>query len=274
MTRLLLLAQAALLAGAPGLAPATGAASADATSASPAASPPASAPAAPADVAAAFREAHDRYLAGDFEAAASRYQALADAGLGGSALHYDLGNAWFRAGRAGRAAAAWERALRADPDDAEARANLALVRRAFSARLPWSRPEPLGERIAARVGDLSAALAFALPWLGLWAALALRLGARGSRRTALSAAAATAAALALAGGLLVAAKARELRSPRAVVVSPGAPLLEAPSDALRPTLELPEAAPLRALGAEGDYLRVRLPGGIEGFVRRGDVELL
>jgi len=228
----------------------------------------------PVDPAVAFREAHERYLAGDFEGAASRYQALLDAGLSGGALLYDLGNAWFRAGRAGRAAAAWERALRLDPDDAEARANLALVRRAYAARPPWSRPEPLGERVAARVGDLSAALAFALPWLGLWAALALRLASRGRRRALLGAAAALAALLALGGGLLVAAKAGELRAPRAVVVAPGAPLLEAPSDALRPFLELPEAAPLRALSAEGEYLRVRLPGGIEGFVRRGDVELL
>ncbi len=227
----------------------------------------------PPDPAVAFREAHERYLAGDFEGAAARYQALADAGLSGGTLHYDLGNAWFRAGRAGRAAAAWERALRLDPDDAEARANLALVRRAFAARPPWSRPEPLGERGAARVGDRGAALAFGLPWLGLWLALALRLAARGSRRTALGAAAALGALLALGGGLLVAARARELRAPRAVVVAPGAPLLEAPSDALRPSLELPEAAPLRALSAEGEYLRVRLPGGLEGFVRRGDVEL-
>ncbi|MBI5066971.1 MAG: tetratricopeptide repeat protein [Deltaproteobacteria bacterium] len=238
------------------------------------AAPADGAPTPPADPAAAFREAHARYLAGDFEGAALRYQALADAGLTGAALHYDLGNAWFRAGRPGRAAAAWERALRLDPGDAEAEANLRLVRRAYAARPPWSRPEPLAERIAARVSDLAAALAFALPWLGLWAALALRLGARGARRTLASALAALCALLALGGGLLVAARAREQRAPRAVVVVPGAPLLEAPSDALRATLELPEAAPLRALAAEGDYLRVRLPGGVEGFVRKADVELL
>lgn len=235
------------------------------------AAPPA---AAPADPSAAFREAHRRYLAGDFEEAAERYQALLDAGYGGSALLYDLGNAWFRAGRAGRAAAAWERALRLDPGDAEAEANLQLVRRAYASRPPWSRPEPVLERVAARASDGSAALAVALPWLGLWAALGLRLGSRGRRRALSGVAAALCGLLALGGGLLVAAKAREQRSPRAVVVAPAAPLFEAPSDALRPTLELPEAAPLRALAAEGDWLRVRLPGGIEGFVRRGDVELV
>jgi len=235
------------------------------------AAPPA---AAPADASAAFREAHQRYLAGDFEGAAERYQALLDEGHGGSALLYDLGNAWFRAGRAGRAAAAWERALRLDPGDTEAEANLALVRRAYASRPPWSRPEPLLERLAARASDGAAALAFALPWLGLWAALALRLGSRGTRRAASGAAAALCALLALAGGLLVLARVREQRAPRAVVLAAGAPLFEAPSDALRPTLELPEAAPLRALAAEGDYLRVRLPGGIEGYVRKGDVELV
>jgi tetratricopeptide (TPR) repeat protein len=231
-------------------------------------------PADPAAAAAAFREGTERYLAGDFEGAARRYQDAAGAGLDGPALRYDLGNAWFRAGRPGKAAASWERALRLDPGDEEARANLETARRSFSARLPWARPEPLAERIAARVPDLGAALAFALPWLLLWGALAARLRASGSRRAALSLAAWAAGLLALCGGLLVAARARELRAPRAVVVSPGASLHEAPAPDPRGALDLPEGAPLRALGAQGDWLRVRLPGGLEGWARREDVEVI
>lgn len=238
-----------------------------------AASGPASA-ADPGTAAAAFQAGHERYLAGDFEGAARRYEAAAAAGLEGPALRYDLGNAWFRAGRPGRAAASWERALRLDPGDEEARANLALVRRPFAARLPWARPEPLAERIASRVPDLAAALAFAVPWLGFWGALAARLRARAARRLALSLAAALSALLALGGGLLVAGKAKELRAPRAVVVAAGAALREAPSPQVAPSLELPEGAPLRALAAEGDWLRVRLPGGLEGWVRREDVEIV
>jgi tetratricopeptide (TPR) repeat protein len=230
--------------------------------------------ASPAEASAAFREGNERYLAGDFEGAARGYQAALEAGLDGPALRYDLGNAWFRAGRPGRAAASWERALRLDPGDEEARANLELVRRPFAARLPWARPEPAGERLAARVSDLSAALAFALPWLVLWGALAARLRARGARRTALALAASAAGLLALGGGLLVAARARELRAPRAVVVAPGAPLHQAPSPQVEAPLELPEGAPVRAVGAEGDWVRVRLPGGLEGWVRREAVELL
>jgi len=228
----------------------------------------------PAAATAAFREGHERYLAGDFEEAVRRYQAAVAAGLDGPALRYDLGNAWFRAGRPGMAAASWERALRLDPGDEEARANLELVRRPFASRLPWARPEPLGERVSARVSDLGAAFAFGVPWLLLWAALAARIRARPGRRGALSAAAALCGLLALGGGLLVAGKARELRAPRAVVVSPGAALREAPSPELAPSLELPEGAPLRALSAEGDWLRVRLPGGLEGWVRLDDVEIV
>lgn len=227
-----------------------------------------------AAAAAAFRQGHERYLAGDFEEAVRRYQAAAAAGLDGPALRYDLGNAWFRAGRPGRAAASWERALRLDPGDEEARANLELVRRPFASRLPWARPEPLGERVSARVSDLAAALAFAVPWLLLWGALAARLRAPAARRPALSLAAALSGLLALGGGLLVAGRAREVRAPRAVVISPEAALREAPSPELAPSLELPEGAPLRALSAEGDWLRVRLPGGLEGWVRREDVEMV
>jgi tetratricopeptide (TPR) repeat protein len=228
----------------------------------------------PADSAAAFRQGHERYLAGDFAGAAERYQALADSGHGGAALHYDLGNAWLRAGRPGKAAASWERALAEDPADAEARANLEAVRRAYSQRLPWARGEPLLDRAVARVAGEAATIALAAAWAALFAALAVRLRARGSRRAALSVAAAVAAAAALVSGLAVAGKARELREPRAVVVSAGAPLLEAPSGALRPAMELPEGAPVRVLSAEGEWLRVRLPGGLEGYVRAEEVEVV
>lgn len=226
------------------------------------------------DPSAGMRAAHEAYLAGDFAEAVRRYEAVAAAGLEGATLRYDLGNALFRAGQRGRAAASWERALRLDPSDAEARANLALVRRGHATRLPWARPAPVAERLAARFTDGEAALAFLLPWALLWALLAARLGARPSRRAPLAVGAGAAAVLALGGGLLSAEKAGELREPRAVVVSSGAGLVEAPSPSLAPTLELPEGAPVRALQAEGDWVRVRLPGGLEGWVRAADVERL
>jgi tetratricopeptide (TPR) repeat protein len=226
----------------------------------------------PGDPAAAFREAGERYLAGDFEEAVRRYQALLDAGHSGPALHYDLGNAWFRAGRPGRAAASWERALRLDPGDAEAAANLELVRRGFAGRMPWARAEPLRERVAAQLSDRAAAAGLAVAWALLWLALGLRLRARGRRRGWLAALSGLAVLGALGFGWVIAEQARGLREPRAVVVAPGAGLRETPSDGERAALELPEGAALRIVGVEGEFARVRLPGGVEGWARREELE--
>jgi len=224
------------------------------------------------DPAAAFREAGERYLAGDFEEAVRRYQALVEAGWSGAALHYDLGNAWLRAGRPGKAAASWERALRLDPDDAEARANLALVRRPFAARLPWARPEPLAERAAALLSDRQAVGGLSAAWIALWALLALRLRAWDGRRALLGLGAGIAGIAAVALGAAVAVQARAAREPVAVVVAADAPLREAPSPGLPATLALPEAARVRIVAVEGAFCRVRLPGGLEGFAAAADLE--
>jgi hypothetical protein len=90
----------------------------------------------------------------------------------------------------------------------------------------------------------------------------------------LGAVAALAALLWMGGGLLVAGKARALRAPRVVVTVPGAGLHQGPAPSVKPVLDLPEGAPLRALGVEGDWVRVRLPGGVEGYVRKGEVEVI
>ena len=64
------------------------------------------------------------YEAGELEEAAAQYTLALEQGLDHAVVHYNLGNAWFRQGQVGRAIASYERALRRNPRDAAARANL------------------------------------------------------------------------------------------------------------------------------------------------------
>ncbi len=82
----------------------------------------------PVDAEATFAKANGDYAAGQFPAAIKGYESLVQSRQWNPALFYDLGNAYFRAGDSGRAILNYERARALDPNQAEARANLHLVR--------------------------------------------------------------------------------------------------------------------------------------------------
>jgi tetratricopeptide (TPR) repeat protein len=76
-----------------------------------------------------FQQGNQLYQAGDYAAAVEAYEAVLASGLESHELHYNLGNAHFKAGDLGRSILSWERALRLEPGDADALANLELADR-------------------------------------------------------------------------------------------------------------------------------------------------
>ena len=220
-----------------------------------------------------FERANALYLAGDLAGAAREYEALAAEGLTSPALHHNLGNARLRLGRRGAAIASWERALRLDPSDDDARENLRAARGDDPDRALTGEPT-LFARLVERTGDGVAAALLAIPWWLLWGALALRPGRRGAARRALGALALVSTLGVVAGGALVAGRARDRRLPPGVLVVPTSTVREGPSAALKGAFELHEGTRVRALGVEGGFVRVRLDGGLEGWIPGGDLELL
>ena len=228
--------------------------------------------AADADPAARLEAAAARDASGD-PAAGEAYAALLAEGFESAALHVRLGNARLRAGERGRAVACYLRALRFEPRDASARANLAIARAAGPAVTGAGRP--LLARIAERTPEGVAAALLAVPWLLLWTALLARRRARGGVRGALGAGAIALAFVAAAGAALVAGRVSERRRPVAVVVARGGtPLRDGPETALRPALTLPEATEVLVVAERGEAVRVRIEGGAEGYVQAGDLERL
>ena len=63
-----------------------------------------------------------------FDTAIEKYRAALDAGLDHAVVHYNLGNAHYKQGELGYAIASYLRALRRNPRDENARANLAQAR--------------------------------------------------------------------------------------------------------------------------------------------------
>ncbi|MDH3423313.1 MAG: tetratricopeptide repeat protein, partial [Gemmatimonadota bacterium] len=71
---------------------------------------------------------NEAYQDEDYAGAIEAYQAVLDAGFRSAGLEYNLGNAYFKSGRLGRAILHWERALEASPGDPDIQANLELAR--------------------------------------------------------------------------------------------------------------------------------------------------
>jgi tetratricopeptide (TPR) repeat protein len=231
-------------------------------------------PAAPAGAAPAarFEAANRAYLDRDFAAAARGYQELIAEGWESPALHVNLGNARLRLGRRGAAIASYSRALRLDPGDGDARANLELARASIVDELERE-ASPLVLRATERVPDRLALAAFGLGWVALWAGLAARRLALRSRAAGVLGAATLAAALAAAaGGALLAGKAAARSAPVAVVVVEAAQVREGPEPALRPSFDLHEGTEVRVLEVRGGAVRVRLGSGAEGWVAAADLE--
>lgn len=119
-------------------------------------------------VAQTMSEANEAYKRGDYPAAIGAYSAILDAGYENADLYYNLGNAYYRTDRFGMAILNYERALRLEPNFAEARQNLALANARTEDKIT-----PLPEFLLAKWYK---ALVGLLPTVGwLWTIIALLL---------------------------------------------------------------------------------------------------
>ncbi len=85
---------------------------------------------------------NEAYERGDYPEAVELYSGILDTGLRSADLHYNLGNAYLKAGRLGWAVLNYERALRLNPRDPDIRANLVYARSRMvdvlpERKIPW-----------------------------------------------------------------------------------------------------------------------------------------
>lgn len=109
-----------------------------------------------------FKSGNEAYEASDFDGAVTAYEQIYAAGLESRDLYYNLANAHLRAGHIGRAILNYRRALRIDPKDEDARANLAYARRHTKDVAPQDVPDQLPWLTALRPGSERVAWLFTL----------------------------------------------------------------------------------------------------------------
>jgi len=219
-----------------------------------------------------FGAANQSYLEGRFDDAIRQYESLVTAGVVHEDLFYNLGNAYFRAGRLGPAIYNYERALRIDPGMEDARHNMDVARDAVGERvvdrLKGAEAESWWVRLATFFSVSQLTLAFLILDLVFFGSLiALRFLATGFVRTALIATTAfigvalTGSLLLLRGHTYVLEEVHQgIVIADQVVIREGSDARSAEKGKLHPGVRVS----LR--GRDAGWLHIRLANGMEGWV--------
>jgi tetratricopeptide (TPR) repeat protein len=219
-----------------------------------------------------FERGNQLYQEEDFLGAIEAYEAVRSAGFEGADLHYNLGNAYFKAGNLGRSILEWERALALAPGDEDVLANLELAR-----SLTADAIEPLPRFW------LLGAISWWVQWLprgvlvllvgGAWLAAAAGVIARiWARRPEVQwfaswLAIVGAAVVVVFGTTLIVRELEIGRSERAVILVDVVPVRAAPAEDDDLTLfEIHEGAAVRIEQRTGEWAEVVLDDGKVGWV--------
>jgi len=219
--------------------------------------------AATGDPAARFEEANRLYAEKDYAEARNSYEQLALDGATNPAVFLNLGHAEYRLGRPALAAINYRRALALDPADTAARSSLEHVQRELGQPAPgMGFAEVVGKYISY---DLLALIGSLLFWAGSLLVVFAVLSAR--KQTGLLAlgvfvalVGATAVAVSWAGDSRIALE-------HISVVVEETEARSAPADNGQKLSDLKKGAPVRVIAARDDWSLVRLPIGVDGWIK-------
>lgn len=225
-----------------------------------------------------FERGNNAYDTGNFEEAFEAYATLARYQIEDPRLEFNLGNAEFRRGNLGRAILHYERALKLDPTDPDIEDNLNFARSRRLDRVPpMERPAVVAWVVGLqdRAGpDRQAWLIVVLIWT-LSALLIWGLAERGRWSGRLGWFSATLILLIALGGLSWFATYQRLEGrPKAVVVEQLADVLAGPGQNNATLATIHEGLDVEVWGERNEWIQVRLPNGVSGWIARRAVEIV
>ncbi|MCB1049429.1 MAG: tetratricopeptide repeat protein [Acidobacteria bacterium] len=229
------------------------------------------------DLAALLKDANAAYQAGSFEDAKDAYEQIYQAGIQNEVLFYNLGNAYFQLGKIGKAILFYYRAQRWDPLNPDIRDNLIL---AMNQRLD----PPIEEEQLDPFRYLKAAMLWVPYPVLFWLASVLLgvggvLGLRSVIVRGLSRRSGYALVLCVLLGFFVSfmafAQYRHLtRADLAVVTAHEVDILAGPSKREGVSFTLHEGMRCQILDESGDYFRIRLANGYNGWIPKSRLEII
>ncbi len=225
----------------------------------------------PQEAADIFAQANARYAQGDPAGAAEGYQRLLDRGFGGSDVLFNLGTAHLAQGRLGEAVLSLERARRQGGGE-DVEAHLAMARAQQVDQVVGAQAEePFLHRLALATPQAGVCYAFLVFWTLGFAALLARKSLSARRGTWLAAAVVCFLLAGVTGALVATHMYVQERWREAVVLPSALQVRELPQELAKTSFEVHAGLKVRLLESAGNFVRIRLPNGLEGWVQKEGV---
>ncbi len=218
----------------------------------------------------AYDEANRLYEEGDYAGAISLYEEALDS-VRDSRVLFNLGNAYFKMGRLGKAVLSYRRAWLLSPRDPDIRANLEFAR-SYRADKVNQEMNPLIALLTSFVRFFSAREASMAASVLFFICLALLSVATVRRDRRFGYAAAAVFVVFLYFFVCFAAWRITLGSRAAVVVVSEAKAYSGPGTEYREVLRIHDGLEVRIREARHGYVLVQVPGGLGGWVEESAVE--
>ncbi len=230
----------------------------------------------------AFARAEALYQEQRYDEAAGVYESMRALGIEDAALDYNLGNAYFKAGRLGLSVLSYERALVLAPSDEDVRTNLLYANELVADAIEEA-PLPLAVRWAVDVyrslqpNFLAILLSIAFVLGGVALTLVLYDAWRQPQwgRSSAIVALVICATLALASGGALASKVNAAANRvEAIVLTENAYVRSGPGDANPRLAEIHEGLKVRVISEREGWYQVTLANGLTGWLRAAEIETI
>ncbi len=219
-----------------------------------------------------FTTANRLYEQGKYAEAATRYERLIQSGWNSSILYFNSGNAWFKAGQAGRAILAYRKAERISPRDPDIRANLQFARSETgnaNSQLPGGRWARLLNRLTLNEWTVLAGSITSMFFVIL-TARQLGGGKKGLRAPIIVLGALSAGSIAC----LTTVAQSQLDDPLAVVIAADAVIRRGPFAESPSVTTARDGTELLVIDANNDWVEVTDAAKHTGWVPKGDVAMM
>ena len=232
-----------------------------------------------ADLGKLWEEANAAYADADYNKAISGYNAILDAGYVSHKLYYNLGNAYFKDNKVGRAILFYNRALLLKPGDKDTRYNLEIANGRVVDKIE-AVPEFFVTRWVRGVRSAMGSNAWAAMSLVLLAALLgaalvyLLSGKLVLRKVGFYVGICSFAAMVFALVFSISERHEILHSSEAVVMSTAVPVKSSPDRASKDIFILHEGTKVRVVSSLGEWREIEIASGDKGWIAATAIETL
>jgi tetratricopeptide (TPR) repeat protein len=224
-----------------------------------------------------YNEANDFYSSKEYGKALNIYTELIERGIKNPSLFYNLGNTYFKLGQIGYAILYYEKAVSLKPFDRDIRNNLEYARRSMEERIQPLYNEGL-------FNFLRTTYSFVKPWLlavfelvfftGFIVFSILFILLPYQRQRFKKQVLVFGILFFVFGVCAFSRTAYEKANPKGIVVEEAVEVLSAPIVESEPVFQLYEGTRTKVLETRGDWIRIRINDGREGWILQQDIALI